>query len=106
MKYGISEEELLMAIEKSFSDVDYCLPEGESTTQAQVRAIPMIKQLITEYRGKKIAIGTHGNIMTIILQYFDKSYGFDFWMQTSKPDIYKLEFEDAELIEVVRLWQS
>lgn len=83
----MSEEEILKAIEQSFVDIDYSLPEGETTRQAQARAIPKILQLLSDYKGKKIAIGTHGNIMTIILNYFDKSYGYDFLVQTSKPDI-------------------
>lgn len=83
----VSEEEILKAIEQSFVDIDYSLPEGETTRQAQARAIPKILQLLSDYKGKKIAIGTHGNIMTIILNYFDKSYGYDFLVQTSKPDI-------------------
>lgn len=104
-KVEIGEEEILKAIEQSFVDIDYCLPEGETTRQAQARAIPKILQLLTDYRGKKIAIGTHGNIMTIILNYFDRSYGYDFLVQTSKPDIYKLEFRDTELLRVERLWK-
>lgn len=106
VKYMISAEELLAGIEKSFLDLDYCLLEGETTRQAQERAIPVIKQLLTDYKGKKIVIGTHGNIMTIIMNYFNKSYGYDFWKATSKPDIYKLEFEEMELIHVERLWND
>jgi 2,3-bisphosphoglycerate-dependent phosphoglycerate mutase len=64
------------------------MPEGETTRQAQERAIPIILKLLSDYEGKKIVIGTHGNIMTIILKYFDTNYGFEFWKQTSKPDIY------------------
>jgi len=79
--------------------------KGGTTRQAQAMAIPKILQLLTDYKGKKIAIGTHGNIMTIILNYFDKSYGYDFLMQTSKPDIYKVEFQDTELVRVERLWR-
>ncbi len=44
--------------------------------------------------------------MTIILNYFDKKYGYEFFEQTSKPDIYKLEFEELELTHVERLWDS
>ena len=106
LKYQIEEDDLLKGIERSFIDIDYCMPEGETTRQAQERSIPIIKKLLTDYKGKKIAIGTHGNIMTIILNYFDKSYGNDFWIQTSKPDIYKLEFDDTKLIQVERLWET
>lgn len=106
LKNEIAEEDLLNGIEQSFLDVDYCMPEGETTRQAQDRAIPTIKKLLTDYKGKKIAIGTHGNIMTIILHYFDRRFGYDFWLQTSKPDIYKVEFDDFELVKVDRLWKS
>lgn len=102
----LSDDELFIAIEQSFVDKDYCMAEGETTRQAQERAVPVIMNLLSEHKGKRIAIGTHGNIMTIIMNYFDSNYGFDFWKQTSKPDIYKLEFVDNELINVARLWSS
>lgn len=106
LKIEIGEDELLKAIEQSFTDIDFCLEEGETTRQAQERAVPTIKQLLADYEGKKIAIGTHGNMMTIILNYFDTSYGYEFWAQTSKPDIYKLEFDGERLVRVKRLWTS
>jgi 2,3-bisphosphoglycerate-dependent phosphoglycerate mutase len=104
LNYPISDDQLSAAIEKSFIDPDYCMPEGETTRQAQERAIPVIMRLLFDHEGKKIAIGTHGNIMTIIMHYFDAAYGFEFWKQTSKPDIYKLDFLDQKLMNVQRLW--
>lgn len=106
LNYPVSDEQLLIGIEKSFTDIDFCMPEGETTRQAQERAIPIILKLLSDYEGKKIVIGTHGNIMTIILNYFDSNYGFEFWKQTSKPDVYKLEFEEKKLKDVGRLWTS
>ncbi|MEC0267047.1 histidine phosphatase family protein [Paenibacillus anseongense] len=106
LTYPIPDEQLLLGIETSFTDIDFCMPEGETTRQAQERAIPIIMKLLSDYQGKKIVIGTHGNIMTIILKYFDSNYGFEFWKQTSKPDIYKLEFNEKELRSVARLWTS
>jgi|GEM_PF-806725 len=43
--------------------------------------------------------------MTIILHAFDERYGYGFFAQTSKPDIYKAEFEGVELQSVTRLWK-
>ncbi|WP_353958403.1 hypothetical protein [Bacillus sp. DX4.1] len=60
--------------------------------------------MLKDYEGKNIVIGTHGNIMTIIMNYFDDRYGYDFWKSTSKPDIYRLEFKNESLIKVKRLW--
>lgn len=105
MRYEIGEEKLMKAMERSFADIDFCLGEGETTRQARNRAIPTLKHILMEHQGNRIAIGTHGNIMTIMLNYFNENYGFDFFTRTSKPDIYKLEFEDQDLKHVVRLWQ-
>ncbi|WP_040984953.1 histidine phosphatase family protein [Oceanobacillus jeddahense] len=106
LDYKLPEQELLKAIKRSFEDKNYCLPGGESTSQAQHRSVPTIQKILLDYKGKHIVIGTHGNIMTIIMNYFDKAYGYDFWKNTSKPDVYKLEFEDESLKAVERLWQS
>jgi 2,3-bisphosphoglycerate-dependent phosphoglycerate mutase len=103
--YKLPWEEVEPAIKKSFEDKDYCLPGGETTRQAQERAVPIIKQLLKEYEGESIVLGTHGNIMTIIMNYFDGKYGYDFWASTSKPDIYRLIFIDGELRDVKRTWE-
>lgn len=89
---------------KVYNDIYYSFPEGESTSSAQERAIKTIVKILNEYREKKIVIGTHGDIMTLILNYFNNQFDFEFWESTSMPDIYKLEFKDQELIEVKRLW--
>ena len=103
--YQLPWEEVEPAIKKSFEDKDYCLPGGETTRQAQERAIPIIKQILKEYEGKSIVVGTHGNIMTIIMNYFDQEYGYEFWASTSKPDIYRLLFTGGELVDVIRMWE-
>ena len=106
LDYKMPWEKLLIAIEKSFIDIDYYLEGGESTRKAQQRAIPIIDRLLYEYKGKNIVIGTHGNIMTIIMNYYNKEYGFDFWNIISMQDIYKMTFELNELIEIERLWND
>lgn len=106
LNYDLPWDELMKAIEKSFEDIDYSLKGGESTREAQERAIPIIEELLNDYKGKRIVIGTHGNIMTIIMNYYNKKFGFDFWNSTSMPDIYKLSFEAHELTKVERLWDD
>jgi 2,3-bisphosphoglycerate-dependent phosphoglycerate mutase len=103
-EYKSPWEELLKAIEKSFTDIDFALEGGESTMKAQQRAIPIIEKLLNDYKGKNIVIGTHGNIMTIIMNYYSKEYGFNFWSSTSKPDIYKMTFNSNKLMNVERMW--
>lgn len=95
---------LYEAIRRSFIDKDYALEGGETTLQAQQRSIPIIEKMLEEHQGENIVIGTHGNIMTIIMNYFNDKYGFEFWDTTSKPDIYKLTFDQNQLKYVERIW--
>jgi len=97
-------QEVERAIERSFTDPDYALEGGETTRQVRTRAVPVVERLLRDHRGKRIAIGTHGNIMTIILQHFDPDIGYAFWKGTSKPDIYRLTFDEISLVRIERMW--
>jgi 2,3-bisphosphoglycerate-dependent phosphoglycerate mutase len=50
------------------------------------------------------AIGTHGNLLALLLNYFDPVIGFDFWSQLSMPDIYQLELDGRVLERYTRVW--
>lgn len=102
----ITNEEFMPAIKRMFEDSAYSLPGGESNTLCQKRSVGVMKYILQEHKGKKIAVGTHGNVMTLMMNYFDSTYGWDFLNQTKKPDIYKLLFKDLELKEVERLWNE
>lgn len=42
--------------------------------------------------------------MTLMMGYYDLNYELTFLHNTSKPDIYRMEFNGQELVEVNRLW--
>ncbi|RLQ94610.1 histidine phosphatase family protein [Falsibacillus albus] len=98
-------EKPLDAIKFVFENPNYKYPGGESNQEVQNRGISGLREVEENYRGKKIAIGIHGNIMTCILSYFDERFDYDFWSQTTKPDIYKLMIDsDFNLVRFERLW--
>ncbi|MEH7443689.1 histidine phosphatase family protein [Bacillus sp. JJ1122] len=99
----LSDEELFPLLEKSFVDPEYALPGGESNKDCQKRAIRVFKKILTSCQGRKVAIGTHGAVMTLMMGYFDRRYNLDFLHQLSKPDVYKMTFEGEKLMEVNRL---
>ncbi|WP_454190728.1 histidine phosphatase family protein [Paenibacillus sp. Marseille-Q7038] len=105
-EYEEKWEVILQAIEKSFDDKDYSLHGGESTKQAQERSIPTLELLLEQYAGKHVIMGTHGNMMTIMMNYYDSNYGFHFWKQTTMPDIYYLIFREMKLDKVDRMWNT
>ncbi|MFB6469098.1 histidine phosphatase family protein [Cytobacillus sp. Hz8] len=99
----ISDKELIPLLEQSFFDVEYALQGGESNADCQKRAIKLLKELLTLYQGCKVVIGTHGLVMTLMLKYYDDKYNLNFLLHTLKPDIYRMEFNGQELVEVTRL---
>lgn len=87
-----------------YDDFDFAYPGGESSHEAQQRAVKALRLIINTHYGKKIVIGTHGDIMTLMINYFDKSYGYDFWSSSTMPDIYRSEFIGEALEKVERIW--
>lgn len=93
------------AVLKAWENLNFSLPGGESGYCAQNRAILSLKNTIEKYCGGNIVIGTHGNIMVLIMNHYDKKYDYDFWSNLSMPDIYKLNFENENLVEVKKIWK-
>ncbi|MBR9662522.1 histidine phosphatase family protein [Bacillus cereus] len=102
----ISDKEVYPLVQKMFSNPDFSRTEGESYADCQRRVVKVLKEILIDFQGRKIVIGTHGLVMTLMMNYFDKQYGFEFLMNTSKPDIYKMEFKEEQLMNVERLWKA
>lgn len=100
----IQDKEVYPLVKKMFSDSNFSLSGGESITECQRRAVAVLKEILKNFKGHKVVVGTHGLIMTLMLKYFDSQYGYEFLMQTSKPDIYRMKFNDDQLIDIKRLW--
>ncbi|GIO40774.1 histidine phosphatase family protein [Paenibacillus apis] len=88
-----------------YEEMDFAFPGGESSIDAQERSVRAIASIIDRNRGKKIVVGTHGDIMTLMMNFYNKQYGYTFWKSTSMPDIYKLRIRGNDLIEVTRMWE-
>ncbi|MFF3022364.1 histidine phosphatase family protein [Gottfriedia sp. NPDC057948] len=97
-------EDFEKVIREVWMDFNQSLNSGESNYTAQKRGIEVITKLLKIYSGKNIVIGTHGNLMVLIMNYFDQKYDFNFWNELAMPDIYKLTFEGESLVEVKRIW--
>lgn len=97
----------LEAVKYVFDHPEFKYPGGESNKEVQERGISGLRDLVSTYKGKRVAIGIHGNIMTCTLSYFDEKYDVDFWHKTTKPDIYKLTIDsEFKLVGFKRLWEQ
>lgn len=97
-------EDFTLAMTKVWEDPKFAWEGGESNVDAQQRGVGAIQALLDQHEGKRIGIGTHGNIMVLILNYFDEQYGYSFWKELDMPDIYKVTFDKHELVNVEKLW--
>ncbi|OIK13351.1 histidine phosphatase family protein [Bacillus sp. MUM 13] len=97
-------EDFQLAVTKVWKEPAFYWKGGESNITAQKRGVKATIKVLERFENKNILIGTHGNIMVLIMNYFDTNYGFDFWKELNMPDIYKLSFDKLELKEVNRIW--
>jgi 2,3-bisphosphoglycerate-dependent phosphoglycerate mutase len=97
-------ENFTLAMTRVWEDPTFAWEGGESNVVARQRGVRAILSLLDQYEGKRITIGTHGNIMVLILNYFDEQYGYAFWKELDMPDVYKVTFNKHELVSVEKLW--
>jgi 2,3-bisphosphoglycerate-dependent phosphoglycerate mutase len=102
----MQDDTLIPTVSRMFREPDFALPGGESLTAAKDRVMAAFNTILEAHPGQKIAIGTHGMVMTLILGHFDSRYDFDFLMKTSKPDVYRMTFRENRFLESARLWLS
>ncbi|GGN91024.1 histidine phosphatase family protein [Saccharibacillus kuerlensis] len=103
---GVSDlgpEGFLEAKRLCYADLRYRPPGGENSEEARKRALSVIHGLLRRYPGERIAIGTHGDILTLMLGGWDERYGFDFWEKLSMPDVYCARFAGQTFIGAERI---
>ncbi|MDE7544388.1 histidine phosphatase family protein [Bacillus cereus] len=91
------------AIENVWEDWSFAYEGGESNDVAQRRAVICMQNILKKYEDKNIVIGTHVNIMVLLMNYFDSKYDFQFWKTLHMPDVYKLTFDNNRFISAERI---
>ncbi|MFF2176404.1 histidine phosphatase family protein [Lysinibacillus sp. NPDC058147] len=94
------------AIHQVWSQPNFAFDGGESNETARERAITALQKIILAHPNDNIVIGTHGNIMVLLMQYFDDQYDFSFWKKLSMPDVYQLTFKHVVLSDIRRIWEE
>jgi 2,3-bisphosphoglycerate-dependent phosphoglycerate mutase len=87
----------------TFEDQSLKYHGGETSQDATNRAIHAVQDIL-ESQDRKVAIVTHGNLMSLMLHHFNETYGFDAWRSLTNPDVFLLTFENEE-VKIERLWE-
>lgn len=96
-------EDFQSAMDRLWSQEDYQFPGGESNKTARARGVDVFQDILAAYPGKRVAIGTHGNLMVLVMGHYDKQFDYGFWEQLPMPAIWKLTFDGQQYIHAETL---
>ncbi len=93
-------------VRRAWSSPDTAPQGGESNVQAQGRGIAVVRSVVMRHVESHVVLATHGNLLALLLNALDPTFGYEFWRQLSFPDIYQLVFNDMKLRGAERLWDG
>lgn len=97
-------EDWLEQLENTFTDRELTFSGGESSSQALKRIRKVIDEVSENNQIRHVAIVSHGNILSLLINHYDRTFGFEQWQQMKNPDIFVLE-QNNGIIHINRLKQ-
>jgi 2,3-bisphosphoglycerate-dependent phosphoglycerate mutase len=91
-------------LQRSFTEPDYRLPDGESARTAQARGLAVVQTAWAS--GARCALVTHGNLLALLLQAIDPTVGYDAWAALSNPDVFVVYGNATGPVGFRRVWAS
>jgi 2,3-bisphosphoglycerate-dependent phosphoglycerate mutase len=78
---------------------------GESVTEVRKRNVEALMDVLDEYEGHNIVIGTHGTAFSTILTYLSPKYGYDDFLRMMDwmPNIVEIVFDGKEVVAINEL---
>lgn len=78
---------------ETFIDLDLSFEGGESSRTAMMRGVSVVNQAMQQTTDPVVLV-THGNLMTLILKYFNELIGYAEWENLRNPDVYCIRIGD------------
>ena len=91
--------------QRQWANFDYTLSDGETLRAVQTRNISALSEVLKRYSGQNIAVGTHGTALSAIINYYDKSYGYEDFIKMLPicPFAVKMVFEGQKCIDILQI---
>lgn len=93
-----AREDWLELLRRAWSDFSFALPGCESSRMAQDRMLAAVERVAARHPGETLAIGSHGNVIGLVLNALDPSFGFERWRTLRNPDVVRLVSNGGGLI--------
>lgn len=95
-------EDFVFFSKAQWADFDYKLSDGESLNEVQNRNISALNNVLKKHKDRNIVIGSHGTALSTIINYYDKSFGYEDFekIRTVMPWIVEFTFQNDECISI------
>lgn len=91
-------------LQATFVDMDLKYDGGESSNEAMNRIVDVVKDAFARDVDNTLIV-SHGNIISLLLKYYDMTIDFHCWKNLSNPDVYLLSPKHNE-VTIERIWSS
>lgn len=87
---------------KQWEDFTYKLSDGECLAEVQERSISALNQVLKDYAGKTIVVGSHGTALSTIVNYCDNSFGHAEFekIRGLMPWVVEFTFDDQKCVGI------
>ena len=92
------------AVRTTWADPTFAHPGGESNAAAQERGVGLVHRLADQYPAEHVVLGTHGNLLALVLQHHDPALDHLFWRSLTMPDVYRLSICATGTASIARIW--
>lgn len=83
-------------LKQTYVDFDVRFGQGETSREAQTRGLSCIHEF-QETGFKHLVVVSHGNLISLILRYFDPTFGYDAWSKLTNPDVYQINLAERSV---------
>lgn len=77
---------------------------GESGNEATKRIVNVVEEALKNEH-ENILMATHGNLMSLLIKFFNQDFGFEQWQNLTNPDVFLLRFTNKQ-VHLERLWKQ
>lgn len=77
-------------VRRSFSELDFAVPGGESGRAVLARAWAALEEVLGAGHSLP-AVVSHGQLISLVLSRIDPGFGYDGWQSLANPDVIALE---------------
>ena len=93
------------SLEKRWADFSWAEENGESLGSVHARNMEALRDILRDYAGQTVVIGTHGTALSTILNYYNPDFGLQDFLRivNRMPCLMEMTFSGDRLLEISEL---